>query len=238
MNAGCGILATLEAVKDVYKANPGAGLACGIKNTGIGNGMPDIGRVRLHFDAPGHVAAYTGFTEMGQGLFTIIRQIVADELGLPGASVSVVVSTEFAVECGMTTASRATLLCSEAAHRACEAVKATGLPVAELIGREFMGEIIYDFTTAPEAGGDTHVAFSYATQVVLLDEAGRLRKVIAAHDVGRVMNRALCEGQLQGAVHMGLGFALTEELAQVGGWPVSTELNDLRILRAKHTPEI
>lgn len=238
MNAGCGILATLEAVKDVYKANPGAGLACGIKNTGIGNGMPDIGRVLLSFDAPNHVTAYTGFTEMGQGLFTIVRQIVADELGLPGDAINVVVSTEFAVECGMTTASRATLLCSEAAHRACEAVKASGEPVAALVGRSFTGEIIYDFTTKPEEGGDTHVAFSYATQVVLLDEAGRLKKVIAAHDVGRVMNRALCEGQLQGAVHMGLGFALTEELVQVGGWPVSTELNDLRILRAKHTPEI
>lgn len=242
LNEGCGILQTLQAVKADFKQNPRAGIACGVKNTGIGNGMPDIGRVLLRV-LPGEaggvrIAAYTGFTEMGQGLLTIVRQVVADELGLPGEAVSVTVSTEYAVECGMTTASRATLLCAEAAHRACEAVKAAGKPLAELVGQDFPGEVIYAFTTKPEKGGDTHVAFSYATQVVILDEAGRLQKVIAAHDVGRVMNRALCEGQLEGAVHMGLGFALTEDLPQVGGRPISTELNDLRILRARHTPEI
>ena len=242
LNEGCGILQTLHAVKADFKANPRAGIACGVKNTGIGNGMPDIGRVLLRVsrgpDGNVRIAAYTGFTEMGQGLLTIVRQVVADELGLPGEAVSVTVSTEFAVECGMTTASRATLLCAEAAHRACEAVRAEGRPIAELVGRDFHGEVIYAFTTKPEKGGDTHVAFSYATQVVILDEVGKLKKVIAAHDVGRVMNKALCEGQLEGAVHMGLGFALTEDLPQSGGRPLSVELNDLRVLRAKHTPEI
>lgn len=238
MNSGCGILETLHAVRDLYKANPKAGIACGIKNTGIGNGMPDIGRVLIRVDGPQKVTAYTGYTEMGQGLLTICRQVIADELGLPGAGVDVVVSTEFSVECGMTTASRATLLCAEAAHRACENVKLAGRPLAELVGESFMGEIIYNFTTKPEYGGDTHVAFSYATQVVILDEAGRVKKVVAAHDVGRVMNRALCEGQLQGSVHMGLGFALTEDLPQKGGWPISTEMNDLRIVRPRHLPEI
>ncbi len=238
LNEGCGILQTLHAVKADFKANPRAGIACGVKNTGIGNGMPDIGRVLLRVDAPDRITAFTGFTEMGQGLLTIIRQVVADELGLRGECIEVVVSTEFSVECGMTTASRATLLCAEAAHRACVNFKAAGRPITELVGQSFMGEVIYAFTTKPEKGGDTHVAFSYATQVVILDDSGKLQKVIAAHDVGRVMNRALCEGQLEGAVHMGLGFALTEDLPQQGGRPLSVELNDLRILRAKHTPEI
>lgn len=238
MNSGCGALQTLHAVRDVYKSTPGAGLACGIKNTGIGNGMPDIGRVLLRIDAPDHICVYTGFTEMGQGLLTIVQQVVCDELGLRAEQVSVEVSTAYAVECGMTTASRATLLCAEAAHRACDAFKAAGSPLSELVGREFAGEIIFSFTTKPEYGGDTHVAFSYATQVVILDEKGKLKKVIAAHDVGRVMNRALCEGQLEGAVHMGLGFALTEDLPQKDGWPVSTDLNDLRILRPRHVPEM
>ena len=241
MNSGCGALQTLQAVRDLYKAHPRAGIACGIKNTGIGNGMPDIGRVLLRVEAPGRLTAYTGYTEMGQGLLTIIRQVVADELDLPGEAVKVVVSTEYAVECGMTTASRATLLCAEAAHRACDNLKralAGGSTWGDLVGQGFEGEVIFAFTTKPEKGGDTHVAFSYATQVVILDEAGRVAKVVAAHDVGRVMNRALCEGQLEGSIHMGLGFALTEDLPQVGGFPVSTELNDLRILRPKHMPPV
>ncbi|MFZ5475238.1 MAG: selenium-dependent xanthine dehydrogenase [Myxococcota bacterium] len=237
MNAGCGIRQTLEAVRDVYKSARHAGIACGVKNTGIGNGMADVGRALIRVDAPDRLTIFTGYTEMGQGLFTICRQIACDELGLGPEQVRVEVSTRYAVECGMTTASRATLLCSEAVHRACERVKAAG-PIADLVGESFLGEVVFDFTTKPEDGGDTHVAFSYATQVVLLDDAGRLKKVVAAHDVGRVMNRATCEGQLEGAVHMGLGFALTESLPQVGGHPASVELNDLRILRARHVPEI
>ena len=241
MNAGCGALQTLEAVRDVYKATPGAGIACGIKNTGIGNGMPDIGRALLRVDTPDHLTLFTGFTEMGQGLFTIVRQVACDELGLAAEQISVEVSIAYAVECGMTTASRATLLCSEAVHRACQGLNATlagGSTLGDLVGRTFPGEVVFAFTTKPEDGGDTHVAFSYATQVVILDAQGKLRKVVAAHDVGRVMNRALCEGQLEGAVHMGLGFALTESLPQKDGRPISTELNDLRILRARHVPEI
>lgn len=241
MNSGCGIRPTLEAVKDVYKSAKYAGIACGIKNTGIGNGMPDIGRALLRVDRADHLTVFTGYTEMGQGLLTIIRQIACDELGLAPEQVSVEVSTRYSVECGMTTASRATMLCSEAVHRACEAVKAAltgGSTLADLVGQAFPGEVIFAFTTKPEYGGDTHVAFSYATQVVILDEEGKLQKVVAAHDVGRVMNRALCEGQLEGSVHMGLGFALTEDLPQEGGKPVSTDLNDLRILRPRHVPEI
>lgn len=241
MNAGCGARQTLEAVKDVYKSAKYAGIACGIKNTGIGNGMPDIGRALIRVDAADRLTIFTGYTEMGQGLLTICRQVACDELGLAADQVSVVVSTEYSVECGMTTASRATMLCTEAVHRACARVKdalAGGLTYADLVGETFSGEVVFDFTTKPEYGGDTHVAFSYATQVAILDETGKLQKVVAAHDVGRVMNRALCEGQLEGSVHMGLGFALTEDLPQQGGHPVSTDLNDLRILRPKHVPEI
>jgi len=152
-------------------------------------------------------------------------------------------STAFAVLCGMTTASRATMLTVEAARRACvgmnEALSVA--PIGDLVGQEFAGEFICDFTVAP--GGDepnpvTHVTFGYATQVVLLDDEGKLQKVVAAHDVGRVMNRVACVGQVEGGVHMGLGFALTEDLPSDGGHLVSTKLADLGIIKAKHVPEI
>jgi xanthine dehydrogenase molybdenum-binding subunit len=82
------------------------------------------------------------------------------------------------------------------------------------------------------------MTFGYATQVVILDEAGVLKKVVAAHDVGRVMNRTTCEGQVEGSVHMGLGYALTEDCPTEGGFPVSTKFGDLQILRSRDTPEI
>ncbi len=242
MNSGCGIRPTLESLRQDYKSararGQAVGIACGIKNTGIGNGMPDIGRVLLVVDRPDHLTLYTGYTEMGQGLFTVLQQLCCAELGLRHEQVSVEVSTKYSVECGMTTASRATLLCTEATHRACGTLKEAmaGRGLAHLQGQSFPGEIVFNFTTKPEYGGDTHVAFSYATQLVLLDGEGKLEKVIAVHDVGRVMNQALCEGQLEGSVHMGLGFALTEDLPQVAGHPVSTDLNDLRILRPRHMP--
>ena len=243
MDAGTGIRRTLEALKDVYKSAPRAGIACGLKNTGMGNGIADVGRTLIEVDRPDHLTVYTGFTEMGQGLLTVLQQVVCHETGLEPHQVDVVVSTERPVECGMTTASRATMLAGEATRRAATSLREamTEAPLADLQGRSFPGEFVCDFTSAPGQGGDdavTHVAFGFATQVVLLDEAGRLERVVAAHDVGRVMNRASCIGQVEGAIVMGLGFALTEDLPCEGGVPVSTRLDDMALLRAPDVPDI
>ena len=49
-------------------------------------------------------------------------------------------------------------------------------------------------------------------QLVVMDrETGEIEKVLAVHDVGRAVNPMLCERPIQGAVHMGLGYALSEE---------------------------
>lgn len=243
MNESCGIRQTLDAVRDAYKGARHAGIACGIKNTGIGNGMQDIGRVRLFVLPGGALEIRTGYTEMGQGLFTVLRQVVAGETGIPPARMSVRTVSELSVLCGMTTASRATALgCTAAqfaARKLAEDLKTASLE--ELAGREYGGEFICDFTTAP--GGNvpnpvTHVTFGYATQVVILDGAGRLSKVVAAHDVGRAINPAHCVGQIEGSVHMGLGYALSEELAVHAARPDSTLLRDLGILRARDMPEV
>jgi xanthine dehydrogenase molybdenum-binding subunit len=243
MTAACGIRATLEAVRDVFRGAPRAGIACGIKNTGIGNGLKDIGRVLLRVAGDGTIGIVTGFTEMGQGLFTILRQVVAEETGLDPECMHVTTRSDLAVECGMTTASRATALATMAAQRAGRALAAdlAGRPLAVLAGREYLGEHICDFTVAPGTPVDnpvTHVTFGYATQVVVLDERGRLARVVAAHDVGRAINPLQCVTQIEGSIHMGLGYALSEELHCSGGRPDSTMLRDLGILKAKDTPEI
>ena len=82
----------------------------------------------------------------------------------------------------------------------------------------------------------THTAFGWATQVCILDENGQLERMIAAHDVGRAVNPDLCEGQIEGSVHMGLGYALTEELPTENGMPVTFKLRDLGVLRARDMP--
>jgi CO/xanthine dehydrogenase Mo-binding subunit len=61
---------------------------------------------------------------------------------------------------------------------------------------------------------------------------------VAAHDVGRAVNPALCEGQIEGAIHMGLGYALTEELPCEDGWPVTYKLRQLGVLRARDMPKV
>ena len=84
----------------------------------------------------------------------------------------------------------------------------------------------------------THMTFSYATQVVILDDEGRLEKVVAAHDVGRAINPLQCAGQIEGGVHMGLGYALSEDFPCTDGRPDSLLLEDLGILKAKDTPPV
>jgi len=243
MNAACGIRQTLEAVRNVYKSARFAGIACGIKNTGIGNGAADIGRVALRVLPGTQLEVLTGFTEMGQGLFTVLRQVVVEVTGLSPDLMTVRAVSELAVECGMTTASRATALASMACKRAAEALAAElgGSSLEALAGREFRGEYVCDFTVAPGTEVPdpvTHMAFGFATQVVILGEDGRLERVVAAHDVGRAINPLACAGQIEGAVHMGLGYALSEELQCAGGRPTSLRLGDLGILKASHTPPV
>jgi len=248
MADSCGIRQTLEAVRDVYKEATYAGIGCGIKNTGIGNGMDDSGRVLLHVGEDGRLEILTGYTEMGQGLFTVLRQVVHQETGLPVDAMDVRTASDPRVVCGMTTASRATALLTAAGRIAAEKLAADLAPgageavaLASLAGREYHGEYVCDFTTKP--GADvadpvTHMTFSYATQVVILDDEGRLERVVAAHDVGRAINPVLCAGQIEGGVHMGLGYALSEDFPCTAGVPDSLLLRDLGILKAKDTPEI
>jgi xanthine dehydrogenase molybdenum-binding subunit len=243
MTSSCGVRQTLEAVKDVYKSSVTAGIACGIKNTGIGNGMEDIGRVAIEVLEGGRIEVRTGYTEMGQGLHTILRQVVCQETGLRPEIMNVRTLSEPDIECGMTTASRATALCTAAGQIAARQLAGAldDARLEDLVGRRFHGELICDFTTAPDEAKDdpvTHMAFGYATQVVILGDDGTIERVVAAHDVGRAINPLLCAGQIEGGVHMGLGYALSEDFPCTSGRPDSLLLRDLGILRAAQTPPI
>jgi xanthine dehydrogenase molybdenum-binding subunit len=243
IEGGAGLRETLLAVKDAFYQAKIAGLACGLKNTGIGNGMPDAASARITIAAPDRVIIEHGWTEMGQGINTVAIQVVCNETGLDPAIFEVQVDTAARQEAGMTTASRATSLVGNALIDACRALKqdlqAHSLP--ELIGRQYQGEWVVDWTTKPGAGNGrtvTHYSYSYATQLVILDEDGQISKVIAAHDAGKIFNPRLFEGQIEGSIHMGLGYAISENLELVDGRPKSTQLRQMGILRTKEMPEI
>jgi CO/xanthine dehydrogenase Mo-binding subunit len=245
MRESCGILQTLQAVKHIYKSARYAGIGCGIKSTGIGNGTIDSGYALVRVREGGRLEILTGYTEMGQGVFTTIRQTVCEETGLPLDQMTVRWDPGLGAKCGETWASRATTLSCAAAQRAARQLAAdlTELPIQELAGREYSGDYVCNFTTrpgTPEAlmNPTTHLSFSYATQVVILGEDGRIERVVAAHDVGRAINPKACAGQIEGGVHMGLGYALSEDFPSTGGRPDSLLLRDLGILKAKHTPPV
>jgi len=240
-----GLRRSLEAVQEIYKGAKYAGIGCGIKSTGLGNGTVEGGHILIRVLDGGRVDVLTGYTELGQGLFTTIRQTVCEETGLPPEIMTVRWDKDLGEKCGETWASRATTLSCAAARQAAGKL-ATDLKqatVVQLVGREYGGEYICDFTTrpgTPEAlkNPTTHLTFSYSTQVVILGEDGQLERVVAAHDVGHALNPRLCAEQMEGGVHMGLGYALSEDFSSTNGRPDSLELRDLGILRAKHMPKV
>ena len=239
-----GLKRTLLAVKDVYRQARYAGIACGVKNVGIGNGLPDVGKAVLRVESARRVSIRTGFTEMGQGYFTVLIQTACEETHLPPEVFAPTTDTRVEADCGQTTASRATVLgglaVMQAARKLRQALEQVG-DLAELVGREFTGEYACTYTTPLGTDVDdprTHLTYGFATQVVILDEQGRLARVVAAHDVGKVINPDLLAGQIEGAVHMGLGYALTEQFVVEGGYLKSDRVKHLGILRAEHMPQV
>jgi selenium-dependent xanthine dehydrogenase len=242
-----GLRKTLEAVKDAYYGARGAGravgIACGLKNSGIGNGVSEWGKCRLVVESDGTVSLYNGYTEMGQGLLTVLVQFAVEVTGLPASVFHPKVDSTFALGCGQTTGSRATLFGGRAVSSASRKLRAdleAGRTLADLAGCVYAADEVIDDTTALGAAAakiKTHTSFGFATQVVILDEAGRLERVVAAHDVGRVVNPVLCRGQIEGSIHMGLGYALTEELPCEDGMPVTSSLRELGVLRARDMPK-
>ncbi|MGB5060410.1 MAG: selenium-dependent xanthine dehydrogenase [Candidatus Promineifilaceae bacterium] len=243
IEAGAGARATLLAVKDEFYAAKYAGLACGLKNTGIGNGMPDASSAQVTIAAPDRAIVDHGWTEMGQGVNTVAQQVVATETGIDPRLIEVVIDTAANQEAGMTTASRATSLVGNALIDACKQLKEDlkTHTLAELVGNTYRGEWVVDWTTKPGAMVEkvyTHYSYSYATQLVILDDDGQVKKITAAHDAGKIFNPTLFEGQLEGSLHMGLGYAISEELVMANGRPKSTRLRQMGILRAKEMPEM
>jgi len=245
MDEGCrGARQCLDAVKPAYDEAMAAGLpvgvGLGIKNSGLGNGFKEVARAVVRFEEDGTVEVRHCWTEMGQGVHTVARQVAVEELRVDPARVRVVVDTSRELGAGQTTGSRGTLMGAGSVADACRVALADGCRT----GVDYTGEHRVEWTNSLSEGLANpiiHSAFGYAAQLVILDpDTGAPAKVVAAHDVGRAVNPTLCEGQIQGAVHMGLGYALSEDFPTdpETGRPTNMTLRSLGILRAKDMPEV
>ena len=244
MDDGCaGAEHCLDAVKPAYdeaqNTGKAVGLGLGLKNSGLGNGFKEVAKAVVRFDADGRVEVRHCWTEMGQGVHTVALQVTVEELGVDPSMVSVIVDTSRELGQGQTTGSRGTLMGAGAVREACLAAKAGGCQP----GVDYEGEWRIDWTNSLYEGlvnPVIHSAFSYAAQLVIIDPTtGKIERVVAAHDVGRAVNPQLCEGQVEGSVHMGLGYALTEDFpADADGRPTNMTLRSLGIIRPKDMPPV
>ena len=235
---------TLEAVKDVYEANRDhAGIACALKNAGVGVGLPDKGRCRLEVHN-GIVELYAAASDIGQGSTTVLIQDCAELTGLPLSKIHNMGSnTETAPDSGTTSGSRQTLLTGEAVRGASAQLKEdmdkAGGDLSKLDGQEYFYEY---FEPTDKLGADlpnpkSHIAYGYATHVVILDDEGRVAEVYAAHDSGKVVNPISIQGQIEGGVLMGLGYALTEDFPLKDCVP-QAGFGTLGLMRADQIPSI
>ena len=272
-----GLVETLEAVKDVYyQSGPHVGIACALQNSGVGVGLPDYGRCRLAV-SDGRVHVYSSASCIGQGVGTVLVQIVSEAAGLPIEAIKWhMPNTATSPDAGTTSGSRQTTLTGEAARRAAKdlrrdlfrvngltyegtsrpsdylegvtveqespttaQVRFTGGDLEALNGREYIGEYLgkTDKMGADVANPVSHVAYGYATHVCILNEDGTIRKMVAAHDVGRVVNRKSLEGQIEGGTIMGCGYALSEQYPLDHCKPTA-KYGTLGLMRADKAPDV
>lgn len=246
MDDGClGAERCLDEIKPhldaAIAAGKAVGVGLGLKNSGLGNGFKEIARAVVRFDDDGTIEVRHCWTEMGQGVHTVALQVAVEELGVEPERVRVIVDTTRELGAGQTTGSRGTLMGAGSVADACRVALADGCRT----GVDYAGEYRVDWTQhLGEPGVEhptIHSTFGYAAQLVVIDrDTGAVERVVAAHDVGRAVNPLLCEGQIEGSVHMGLGYALTEDFPAdpATGMPTNMTLRSLGILRPKDVPPI
>ena len=244
MDDGClGARACLDAVKPAYdeavQEGLPVGVGLGLKNSGLGNGFDEIAKAVVRFEEDGTIEVRHCWTEMGQGVHNVALQVAVEELGVASEQIKVIVDSTRELGAGQTTGSRGTLMGAGAVQDACQSALLDGCQA----GIDYEGTYRINWTNSLKEGLENpviHSTFGYASQLVILNPAdSEVQNVVAAHDVGRAVNPQLCEGQIEGAVHMGLGYALTEGFpTDPSGRPTNTTLRGLDIIRPKDMPPV
>jgi CO/xanthine dehydrogenase Mo-binding subunit len=228
----------------------GLGVACAYKNVGYSFGFDEQTKamVNLELDEAGEIAqAMVGLAtcDVGEGVQMAMAQIAAETLGVPLERVRLApIDTAQVPNAGSSSASRHTYISGNAVLRACQAAlqKREAALLAETGQTHIEAEFLYRGrearpTTAydPQTGlCDPHISYGYGTQIAEVEvdtETGEVDvlRLWAAHDVGQAVNPAMVEGQIEGGVHMGVGYALMEDYPLTDGRPHAHTLADYLI---------
>jgi CO/xanthine dehydrogenase Mo-binding subunit len=203
----------------------GIGYGIGIKNVGFSEGFDDYSTARVRVELIGDepvASVQTAAAEVGQGLVTLLQQIVRSELGID--QVTVLAADTSIGSAGSTSASRQTYVTGGAVRAACEAVRAKldqlgAGPVDETVQWRHRPTEPIDPLTGQ---GNAHVQYAFAAHRAVVDvdtELGLVKvvEIATAQDVGRAINPQAVVGQIQGGTAQGLGLALMEEIQLVDG---------------------
>ena len=227
----------------------GIGYALGFKNVAYSEGFDDASEatVTLREGPDGPVAAvHTAAVDFGQGLYTVLTQIVRTELGVEHV---VVQPADTSVgSAGSTSASRQTTMTGGAVLGACRLVReelaARGGELSRgAISRTYVHHHRATDRFDENGQGTIHATLTFVAEraVVDVDEQLGLARVVqlaVAQDIGRVVNPQGAEGQVEGAAAIGLGFALMEELQVDRGHVVNASFTNYLIPTALDVPPI
>ncbi len=217
------------------------GMAVAYKNTGLGGGAPDKASAEVEVWRGDETRAEVRISsaEMGQNLPGVLAACAAEELRVPVQNIHVLLGdTDFCPDGGPTTASRQSFVSGNAVR----------LAAREAAADESEHVLVrYDYE-APQtkplgAGGDMHFAFSFCAQAALVEvdmTTGEVhvRKIVAAHDIGRALNPLTLRGQIEGGIVMALGYTLTEHYIQEDGKPWTRLMARYKMPSITHAPEI
>jgi CO/xanthine dehydrogenase Mo-binding subunit len=242
----------------------GIGIAASYYGVGLGalgKHMNPAG-ANLVVAADGSVTVAVGTTEIGQGMVTVLSQITAEALGCPVELVRVVeADTSRVPDSGPTVASRTTVMSGNAICAAADQISKSmaaivdgeALPWREAVARCVSQQVALAAhgwsvpplsTFDPETGaGDAYICYSFSANVVELEvdvETGETRvdAVFSGHDMGRCINPTTGEGQIEGGVVQGLGYALVEEHATRDGRILNDQFSTYIIPTSLDTPRI
>lgn len=213
----------------------GLGIACGYKNIGYSFGFNEKATVTLELHGKAEieeVVVRAAASDVGQGVHTILAQFVADELDVPLHRLRLVTDdTAVAPETGSCSASRLTFMLGNAAIRAARQAKERWRNTDDdpvVVTYEYHAR---QTTPLDEETGESDpcITYGYAAQAVEVEvdmETGQLHvvRVISAHDVGRAINPQQVEGQIEGGVAQGQGYATIEHFIVQNGEIVTPNL--------------
>jgi xanthine dehydrogenase D subunit len=199
----------------------GVGYAVGIKNICFSEGFDDYSTARVRLELAGGepvAQVHTAAAEVGQGMVTVLAQIVRTELGVQQV---VILPADTSIgSAGSSSASRQTYMTGGAVRAACEAVRAQlgDSELKEPVEATVTWRHRPTYALDPETGqGDAHVQFAFAAHRAVVDvdtELGLIKvvEIATAQDVGKAMNPQAVEGQIHGGIAQGLGLAVMEEI--------------------------